>query len=202
VNERNLLTELPGNKSLNVLLTLSSADSRLSPCIDLTRTSVITTTNRVNKIVGDDEYPGDNRVNSLVRDQNAFLYVSKSIRLQNPATSLKLYVSADINIYSDIRALFSISNEANSDPVFELFPGYNNLNNLLETINPEDSDGRPDIFTEKNSILDFETNNFVEYEFTSNNLPSFTYYRIKLIMTSTNQSYVPQLKDIRAIALA
>ena len=202
VNETNLLGELPGNKSFNMLLTLSSGDSRLSPCIDLTRTSVITTTNRVNKIVGDDEYPGDNRVNSLVRDQNAFLYVTKSIKLQNPATSLKLYVSADINIFSDIRALYSIDNKENQDPVFELFPGFNNLNNLLETINPENSDGRPDTFTAKNSILDFENNNFVEYEFTANNLPSFTYYRIKLVMTSTNQSYVPQLKDVRAVALA
>jgi hypothetical protein len=202
VNESNLLSEIPGNKSFNVLLTLSSNNSKLSPCVDLTRTSIITTTNRVNKIVGDNEYPGDNRVNSLTRDQNAFLYVTKSIRLQNPATSLKLYVSADINIYSDLRALYSIDNKENSDPIFELFPGYNNLNNLLETINPENSDGRPDTFTQKNSILDFDSNNFIEYEFTANNLPSFTYYRVKLIMTSTNQAYVPQLKDIRIVALA
>ena len=202
INENNLLSELPGNKSLNILLTLTTNDSKLSPCIDLTRTSVVTTSNRINKIVGDNEYPGDNRVNSLVRDQNAFLYVTKSIKLQNPATSLKLYVSADINIYSDIRALYAIDNKENSDPIFELFPGFNNLNNLSETINPEDSDGRPDTFMEKNSILDFEANNFSEYEFTANNLPSFTYYRIKLILTSTNQAYVPKLQDIRAIALA
>ncbi len=202
VNESNLLSEIPGNKSFNALLTLSSNNSKLSPCIDLTRTSIITTTNRVNKIVADDEYAGDNRVNSLVRDQNAFLYVTKSIRLQNPATSLKLYVSADINIYSDIRALYSIDNKENSDPIFELFPGFNNLNNLFETINPEDSDGSPDSFVQKNSIIDFEANNFSEYEFTANNLPSFTYYRIKLILTSTNQAYVPKLQDIRAIALA
>jgi hypothetical protein len=202
VNESNLLSEIPGNKSFNVLLTLSSNNSKLSPCVDLTRTSIITTTNRVNKIVGDNEYPGDNRVNSLVRDQNAFLYVTKYIRLQNPATSLKLYVSADINIYSDLRALYSIDNKENSDPIFELFPGYDNLNNLLETISPENSDGKPDTFIPKNSLLDFDSNNFVEYEFTANNLPSFTYYRIKLIMTSTNQAYVPQLKDIRVVALA
>jgi hypothetical protein len=202
VNETNLLSDLPGNKSFNIALTLSTNDSRISPCVDLTRASVVTTTNRVNKIVNDDEYPGDNRVNSLTRDQNAFLYVSKTIRLQNPATSLKLYVSADINIFSDIRALYSIDNKENSDPIFELFPGFNNLNNLFETIDPENSDGRPDSFVERNSILDFENNNFKEYEFTANSLPSFTHYRIKLIMTSTSQSYVPQLKDIRAIALA
>jgi hypothetical protein len=202
INENNLLSELPGNKSFNILLTLSTNDSKLSPCIDLTRTSIITTTNRVNKIVGDNEYPGDNRVNSLTRDQNAFLYVTKSIRLQNPATSLKLYVSADINIRSDIRALYSIDNKENFDSVFELFPGYDNLNNLQEIINAENSDGRPDNIISKNPIIDFESNNFSEYEFTANNLPSFTYYKIKLIMTSTNQAYVPQLKDIRVVALA
>jgi hypothetical protein len=201
-NESELLSGLPGNKSFNTILTLSSNDSRLTPCVDLTRTSVVTTSNRVNKITSDQNYPTDNRIRSLTTNQNSFIYVTKSIRLQNPATSLKLFVTADINDYSDIRALYSIDNNENPDPIFELFPGFNNLNNLVEVINPELSDGNPDKFVEKDPILDFESNNFSEYEFTMNNLPSFNYYRIKLIMTSTNQSYVPKLKDIRAIALA
>lgn len=201
-NESNLLSGLPANKSFNAVLNLSSNDSRLSPCIDLTRTSIITTTNRVNKIISDDKYPTDPRIKSLTTNQNAFIYVTKSIRLQNPATSLKLYVTAHINEYSDIRAMYSIDNNENINPIFELFPGFNNLNNLIEIINPELSDGRPDKFTEKNPFLDFEDNQFTEYEFTINNLPAFNYYRIKLIMTSTNQSYVPKLKDIRSIALA
>jgi hypothetical protein len=130
------------------------------------------------------------------------VYATKQIKLQNPATSIKLYVSANINDYADMRAMYSIDNNENNDPIFELFPGFNNLNNLTEVINPELSDGRADRFVEKNSILDFESSDFSVYEFTINNLPSFNYYRIKLIMTSTNQSYVPKLKDIRTIALA
>jgi hypothetical protein len=201
-NEHQLLSGLSANKSFNAILTLTSNDSRLTPCIDLTRASIITTTNRVNRITRSEEYATDVRVKSLTTNQNAFLYATKQIRLQNPATSIKLYVTADINDYADIRALYSIDNNENADPIFELFPGFNNLNNLTEVINPELSDGRPDRFIEKTSILDFEGGNFSEYEFTVNNLPSFGYYRIKLIMTSTNQSYVPKLKDIRAIALA
>jgi hypothetical protein len=201
-NERELLSGLSGNKSFNAVLTLSSNDSRLTPCVDLTRTSIVTTTNRVNKTTSDSDYPTDVRIRSLTTNQNAFLYVTKPIRLQNPASSLKLYITADINDYADIRAMYSIDNNENADPIFELFPGFNNLNNLVEVINLQLSDGRPDRFTEKSSILDFESNNFSEYEFTVNNLPSFNYYRIKLILTSTNQSYVPKLKDIRAIALA
>jgi hypothetical protein len=201
-NERELLSGLPGNKSFNTILTLSSNDSRLTPCIDLTRTSIVTTSNRVNKITENTDYPTDVRIRTLTTDQNSFQYVTKLIRLQNPASSLKLYVTAHINDYADIRALYSIDNNENSEPIFELFPGFNNLNNLTEVIDPQLSDGRPDKFVEKVPILDFESSNFSEYEFTINNLPSFNYYRIKLILTSTNQSYVPKLKDIRAIALA
>jgi hypothetical protein len=201
-NELQSLSGLPANKSFNTILTLSSDDSRLTPCVDLTRTSIITTTNRVNKITNLEQYTTDVRIKTLTTNQNAFLYVTKQIRLQNPATSIKLYVTADINDYADIRATYSIDNNENYDPIFELFPGYNNLNNLGEVIDLELSDGKPDKFVEKNPILNFESNNFYEYEFTINNLPSFSYYRIKLIMTSTNQSYVPKLKDIRAIALA
>jgi len=204
VNEDNLLGLLPGNKSFNMILSLRTFDPRLSPIIDTTRVSVITTSNRINQIVADDEYNTDGRINSLTTDPSAFLYVSKPIRLETPATSIKLYVNADVNVYSDIRALYSIDSEENPNPIFIPFPGYNNLNNLLETLDPSQSDGRPDTFVSKNSSLLFETpiEGYREYEFTVNNLPGFRYYRIKLIMTSTNQAYVPKVKDIRAIALA
>ena len=202
VNEDNLLGLLPGNKSLNMILNLSTLDPRLSPIIDTNRISVITTTNRINKLVEDEDYPTDNRVNSLTRDQSGFLYVSKPIRLDTPATSIKLYVSANVNVYSDMRALYSIDVEENSDPVFNLFPGYSNINNLLEVVDPSLSDGTSDSFVSKDNSLVFESNTYKEYVFTANNLPSFKFFRVKLILTSTNQSYVPRVKDVRAIALA
>jgi len=34
------------------------------------------------------------------------------------------------------------------------------------------------------------------------NLEPFRYYRIKLVLSSTNQVYVPRVKDLRVIALA
>ena len=45
-------------------------------------------------------------------------------------------------------------------------------------------------------------NNFKERVFTMNDLPSFKHYRIKLIMTSTDQVYVPRVRDLRVLALA
>lgn len=196
INETNILQA----KSFNLITTLSTVDSRLSPCIDLSRISVITTTNRINKIV--DNYAGDNRVNSLTRDQNAFLYVSKPYRLELPATSIKLFVSADVNAYCDIRALYAIGMEDNQNPIFELFPGYNNIDSLGNTINYSLNDGTPDRPFIKNNDLSFVPENYRDYEFTSHNLPLFKYFRIKLILTSTTQSFVPKLQNIRVIALA
>ena len=43
---------------------------------------------------------------------------------------------------------------------------------------------------------------FVEYSFTADQLPSFKSYRIKIIMTSTSQVYVPRIKELRVMALA
>jgi len=43
---------------------------------------------------------------------------------------------------------------------------------------------------------------FKEYVFTADQLPSFRSYRIKILLTSTSQVYVPRIKDLRVIALA
>ena len=49
----------------------------------------------------------------------------------------------------------------------------------------------------KSGELDFN-----EYEFNMEDLPPFKYYRIKLLLTSTNQVYVPRIQNLRVITLA
>ena len=41
---------------------------------------------------------------------------------------------------------------------------------------------------------------FNSYEFTTKNLPLFTGFQIKIIMTGTNLAYVPRIRDLRVIA--
>ena len=41
-----------------------------------------------------------------------------------------------------------------------------------------------------------------EYGFTVEDLPQYRNYRIKIVLTSTNQVYVPRMKDLRVMALA
>ena len=42
---------------------------------------------------------------------------------------------------------------------------------------------------------------FKEYQFTVDNLPEFTGFTIKIVMSGTNQAQPPRIKDLRAIAV-
>jgi len=202
VNEDSNLSNFPGNKSFDMRLLLSTIDSRLSPVIDTQRVSLITTSNRVNSIITD--YAADNRVNSIADDPTAFQYLSKEITLESPASSILLLINANINIYSDIRAFYAIGENQNFTPIFVPFPGYMNLDVRKQVINPTNNDGRPDSYVSPSTTLGFLSQNleYKEYSFSIDQLPTFRSYRIKIVLTSTNQTYVPRLKDLRVITLA
>jgi hypothetical protein len=202
VNENNKLFNLPGNKSMNMRLTLGTVDTRLSPVLDTQRISTILTSNRVNKVIED--YIIDARVNTIDEDPSSFQYISKEIALENPASSIKIILDAHINLYSDIRAFYAISENANFDPIFTPFPGYDNLDSRGQIINFQGNDGSSDKFVSPSTDVGFLSSEigYKEYTFTADQLPSFRSYRIKLIMTSTNQVYVPRVKNLRVIALA
>ena len=202
VNEDNKLDNLPGNKSMNMRLTLGTTDTRLSPVLDTQRISAILTSNRVNSVI--ENYATDARVDTINEDPSAFQYISKEITLENPASSIKIILDAHINLYSDIRALYAISENQNFDPIFTPFPGYTNLNSRGEIINFEDNSGLPDKFISQSNSIGFTSPEleYREYAFTSDQLSPFRSYRIKLIMTSTNQVYVPRVRNLRVITLA
>ena len=202
VNEDENLTNLPGSKSLNMRLLLSTIDSRLSPVIDTQRVSLITTSNRVNSVITD--YATDNRANSIADDPTAFQYISKEISLESPASSILLLTNANVNIYSDIRAFYAIGENQNFTPIFIPFPGYMNLDVRKQVINPTNNDGRPDSYVSPSTSLGFLPQNleYKEYSFSVDQLPTFRSYRIKIVLTSTSQTYVPRLKDLRVITLA
>jgi hypothetical protein len=135
---------LPGNKSMNMRLILGTTDTKVSPVIDTQRISTILTSNRVNSVI--ENYATDARVDSIDEDPSAFQYISKEITLESPASSIKIILDAHINLYSDIRAFYAISENQNFDPIFTPFPGYKNLDQRGQIIDFENSDGLPDKF--------------------------------------------------------
>lgn len=203
VNEKAFLNNIiQGNKSMEVTINLSTLDAYLSPVIDLDRVGMILTSSRVNRPIID--YVSDPRISTLEDDPHAFVYAIKPIELEVPATSIKVIVSAHLNIYNDLRAFFALMKDVNDDPVYYPFPGSGNITTEGKIINYTDNNGRPDIPLQVTSKLGFvsEDLTFKDYEFTINDLETFRTFSIKLVGSSTSQTYPPRIRDLRVIALA
>ena len=205
INETNntQIQALPGSRSLALKLSLSTVDRRLSPIVDTQRMSAILVSNRVDNLI--ENYKTDSRVNAIETDPTGCQYISKEINLQESASSIKVLLSAHINEFSDIRVFYAIGDKANFKPIFVPFPGYANLTPRGEVINLADSDGQSDSFISKvNATGTFDSLDldFKEYTFTSISLPNFKSYRIKINLTSTDQTYPPRIKELRVITLA
>ena len=204
VNETNnaTITVLPGDRSFNMSLNLGSSDPRVSPIIDTERISAILTSNRIDKLISD--FTTDNRVDTLEDDPSGAQYISKENVLETSATSIKIILDAHINEYNDIRAFYAIAENPGTEPIFVPFPGFNNLNEKDQIISVEKSDGKTDTFVPPSPVRGFHPDNleYKELVFTANDLQAFRSFRIKFVMTSTNQAYVPRITNLKVIALA
>ena len=203
VNETNnaVIQNFSGDRSFAMTVNLQTSDPLLSPVIDLQRMSAILVSNKVDAPITN--YTTDNRVNTIDLDPTACQYISKENMLETSASSIKIMCSGHINTFSDIRAFYAISDNANFDPIFIPFPGYDNLNDQGQIIALDKSSGRTDKFAPA-AQEGFKGNEiaFRELTWSANNLPSFKSYRIKLLLTSNNQTYPPRISELRVITLA
>jgi hypothetical protein len=201
-NEKQYLSSLPGNKSFTLEMSLNSSDENISPVIDLDRVGMIFVSNRINTPIED--YSKDFRISTLQDDPSSFVYATSPISLEVPASSIKILLTAHINIDSDVRAFYSIMDDPSEDPIYYPFPGFSNKIKSGQSINLEDSDGTPDDKVIKVDATGFLSNEliFKDYEFTIDSLPNFKYYSVKLIGSSKNQARPPRFRDLRVIALA
>jgi hypothetical protein len=206
INEDQFLNGLPGNKSLTINTNLFTTDSRITPMIDLNRTTCIFVSNRVNDII--DDYASDPRANAIGNDPTSFIYATKKIVLSNPGTSIQVTFDAYVHTSNDVRVFYSFSEADDiNDATFVPFPGYKNIDASGRPgviLDPSLSDGTPDIRTPSNDQFFSKppSTSFREYTFTADLLPSFTTFRIKVLGTTTNQAVVPQIRNIRVTALA
>ena len=200
INEINRIPSLPSHKSLTTKITLSTNDNNLSPVIDTQTSYMVLGRNKINKPISD--YSVDGRVNLVNGDPHSDLYISKKVNLAQPATSLKVYISAFRPAEADFRVLYQLYKADSSEisQTFTLFPGYDNLVSKgikLEVVDPSKNSGRPDTY-----VRPSKENEYLDYVFTADNLEQFTGYSIKVVFSTTNESRVPFLNDIRTIALA
>ena len=195
-NELEKLVSFPGRKSFTLQTTLSTDDNKVSPFIDLDRVNMITIMDRINSKVSD--YASDRRVNSIDQDPSAAIYLSKVVNLEKSADGLKVMFDAYRHSTNDIRVLYRIF-RIDAPPqyqLFELFPGFENLDSNGNVIDPAKSNGKPD----RRILASSTEEDYKEYEFNAKNLPQFNGFQIKIIMSGTNFAYVPKISDLRALA--
>jgi len=194
VNETN---ELGGAKSFFLDIGLSTTKSNLSPVIDTDRFSVIAVGNRINNVdTSSDVFPTTDFVPSTEPggDQNAFIYITKRVPLENPATALKVFFAAHKHSSAEIKVLFKILRSDSADDFDEL--GYDFFN----TTGTTDS-------TVQSSLDD---NDFQQYLYTAGvtddgigePLPEFIQFAIKIVGQGTNAAEPIRIRDLRVIALA
>jgi len=199
-NETEYLTDLPRNKSFTTGITLTTTDTNISPIIFLDTAFTEFISSRLHSPISD--YAFDGRSNSILDDPHSAIYVSRPVNIVQPASSLKVILSAYRHESADFRVLYSLfrSDSSEIEQSFELFPGYDNLSfgisSGLSVVDQSLNNGKSDFFV--SSSLD---NEFKEYEFTANNLQLFNGYVIKIVMSGKNQAYPPRIKELRTIAI-
>ena len=199
VNQNEYLTNLPRKKSFTTAINFNTTNKNVSPILHLNTAFTEFFNSRLNSPVSD--YTTDNRVNSILEDPHAAAYYSRVVQLANPATSLTVILSAYRHESADIRVLYSLIRPDSSEveEEFELFPGYENLRSVstgYEVIDPNKNTGHSDVNIP--SSIDDE---YLEYEYSADNLGLFTGFRIKILMSGTNQAQPPRIKDFRALAV-
>ena len=199
VNETTYLGNIERNKSFTTGITFTTQSQNVSPIINLNTTFTEFGSNYVNQPVGN--YITDNTVKSLSFDPHAAVYVSNVVTLDKPADSLKVIFSADRPSAADFRVLYSVVRPDSNgiDQEFVLFPGYDNLieENGDDRVKDESkNDGQSDSFVPASA-----NGEFLEYQYTHNNIGEFVGYAIKIVMTSSNQATPPRIKEFRSIAI-
>ena len=151
VNERTYLTALPGSKSMTLNVNMNTSDARLSPAIDLDHASIIFVSNRANQPITD--YKTDVRVKDIPNDPNSLMYVTKNIVLENPTTSLRVFIDGYVSNFNDVRMFYAVNQDLPAEEcVFTPFPGINNTDEFGKVVQPFNSDGGPDVFIPKSDI--------------------------------------------------
>jgi hypothetical protein len=192
INESN---ELAGAKSLFIPLTLSTTNPNVTPVIDLDRASMLAIGNELNSInSSSDVYANYNASTEPEGDNNAAIYITKKVALENPATALKVFFAGNVLGTAEVEVLFKILRSDSADDFDDL--GYEFFN----------TDGSPD----STVATSLARTDFQQYVYSAgvkddgigDSLPEFIQFAIKIVMKGTNSAQPPKIKDLRAIALA
>jgi hypothetical protein len=197
INETN---EMTGNKSFEVLATMSTPVENLSPVIDTQRMGMICVQNRLNNIVVDQDHysssiltASDPTAGTIFADSyqprtaadgdvNAAVYITRKVSLANASTSLKVMFDAIVFSSAYLDVYYKVLKSDDTTP-------FENIEWTEMTIDK--------VVSESKSYTDFR-----ERTYEVAGLDPFIAFACKIVMRGTKSSEPPFIQDLRVIALA
>jgi len=184
INETN---EMSGSKSFTMSLNLYTPLSKpnLSPVIDTKRMSLFLIQNRLNNPISGTT-PDFIAETTNTGGSSAAKYVTKPVILANASTALDIRLSANVRSGSAITMYYRITSAEDVRKLGDvIWTAFNDDGTSDAAVPPSSSN------------VDFR-----EHKFSVSDRTGFTAFQLKVVMTGTNSSYPPLLKDMRGIALA
>ena len=184
INETN---EMSGSKSFNMNISILTPtdNNNISPVIDTQRLSAFLIQNRLNNPISGTT-PDFVEETTSSGGSSAAKYMTRPVILENDATALDIRVSASVQSTSTIRMYYRATSAEDARKLGDVaWRAFNDDGTSDSAVDPS-----------KTSI------EFKEHKFSISALPAFTAFQLKVVLTGTNSSYPPLLKDMRGIALA
>ena len=184
INETN---EMSGGKSfnMNILISTPTNNNNISPIIDTQRLSAFLIQNRLNNPISGTT-PDFVEETTNTGGSAAAKYMTRPVILTNDATSLDIRISASVQSTSTIRMYYRATSAEDARKLGDVaWRAFNDDGTSDSTVDPSISSA-----------------DFKEHQFSIDSLPAFTAFQLKIVLTGTNSSYPPLLKDMRGIALA
>ena len=113
-------------------------------------------------------------------------YMTRPVILTNDATALDIRISANVRSTSTVKMYYRVTSAEDARKLGDVaWRGFNDDGTSDATVDPAKDDVT-----------------FKELKFSASDLPEFTAFQLKVVMSGTNSSYPPILRDMRGIALA
>jgi len=184
INETN---EMSSSKSFTIALFLNSpnGNENLSPVIDTKKMSIHLIQNRLNNPISGTT-PDFTEETTNTGGSAAAKYITKPVILENESTALDIRLSANIRASSAVKMYYRTTSAEDVRKLGDVaWTAFN-------------SDGTPDT-----AVAPAEDDlTLKEQKYSASDIPAFTAFALKIVMTGTNSSYPPVIKDMRGIALA
>jgi hypothetical protein len=182
------LSEMSGDRSTTIQVVMTTADTRVSPVVDMQRTSMTLISNLIDKqdsaATSGFNVPV-NFVNETSPNGSSLAkHITIPVELADMSVGLQIFVAANVPPEADFLMYYRASDGDTSLEGQDYI-----LANPVKTL-PKDTD--PQVFREYQYLIGGK----------GGNMTPFRRFQLKLVMRSTNSAKVPVLRDLRSTALA